>query len=39
MITSDQLKEIKDRCSALNRYLDIDGKQMQYEEEDRKSVV
>ena len=33
MITSDQLKEIKDRCSALNRYLDIEGKQMQYEEE------
>ena len=33
MITSDQLKEIKERCNALNRYLDIDGKQMQYEEE------
>ena len=33
MITSDQLKEIKERCSALNRYLDIEGKQMQYEEE------
>ena len=33
MITSDQLKEIKERCEALNRYLDIEGKQMQYEEE------
>ena len=33
MITSDQLKEIKERCEALNRYLDIAGKQMQYEEE------
>ena len=33
MITSDQLKEIKERCEALKRYLDIDGKKMQYEEE------
>ena len=33
MITSDQLKEIKERCNALKRYLDIDGKQMQYESE------
>ncbi len=34
MITSDQLKDIQDRAQALHRYLDIDRKQVEYEEED-----
>ena len=33
MITSDQLKDAQDRVAALNRYLDIDAKKMQLEEE------
>ena len=33
MITLDQLKEVQQRCEALNRYLDIPAKRMQYEEE------
>ena len=33
MITSEQLKEAKDRVEALNRYLDIDAKVIQLEEE------
>lgn len=33
MITSEQLKEVKDRAAALNRYLDIDAKIIQLEEE------
>ena len=33
MITIEQLKEVKERTESLNRYLDIDGKKMQYEEE------
>lgn len=33
MITQEQLKEIKDRVEQLNRYLDIDNKQVQWEEE------
>ena len=33
MITSDQLKDAKDRVEALHRYLDIDAKSMQLEEE------
>ena len=33
MITADQLKEVKERTEQLNRYLDIDAKRMQYEEE------
>ena len=33
MITSEQLKEEKDRVEALNRYLDIDAKVIQLEEE------
>ena len=33
MITSDQLKDAKDRVEALHRYLDIDAKTMQLEEE------
>ena len=33
MITSDQLKDAQDRVEALHRYLDIDAKTMQLEEE------
>lgn len=33
MITSEQLKEAKDRVEALHRYLDIDAKVIQLEEE------
>lgn len=34
MITQDQLKDIMDRAEALARYLDIDRKKIEYEEED-----
>lgn len=33
MITAEQLKAVHDRVEQLNRYLDIDAKTMQYEEE------
>lgn len=33
MITSDQLKDIQERADALNKYLNIEAKKMQYEEE------
>ena len=33
MITSDQLKDIKERTDALKQYLSIDEKIMQVEEE------
>ena len=33
MITIEQLKEAKDRVEQLNRYLDIDNKKVQWEEE------
>jgi len=33
MITTEQLKEATDRVAALNRYLDIDAKKIQLEEE------
>ena len=33
MITIEQLKDVKDRAEALKRYLDIDGKKIQVEEE------
>ena len=33
MITIEQLKEAKDRVDALNRYLDIDAKTIELEEE------
>lgn len=34
MITTDQLKDLTDRTEALGRYLDIDGKRIQAEEEE-----
>ena len=33
MITIEQLKDVKERTAALERYLDIEGKQVQVEEE------
>lgn len=34
MITQDQLKDILDRAEALHKYLDIDRKKIEYEEEE-----
>jgi len=34
LITQDQLKDILDRAEALHKYLDIDRKKIEYEEED-----
>ena len=34
MITSDQLKDVLDRAEALYKYLKIDEKKIEYEEED-----
>ena len=34
MITTDQLKDVLDRAEALNRYLKIDQKRMEYQEEE-----
>ena len=34
MITQDQLKDVLDRTEKLNRYLKIDEKKIEYEEED-----
>ena len=34
MITQDQLRDILDRAEALHKYLDIDRKKIEYEEED-----
>ena len=39
MITIDQLKDVKDRTAALERYLDIDNKQIQLEEEQLRTQV
>ena len=33
MITIEQLKDIKERTEALERYLDIEGKKIEVEEE------
>ena len=34
MITLDQLKEVQERADALFRYLEIEKKKIEYEEED-----
>jgi len=34
MITSDQLKDVMERADALHRYLEIDKKRIEFEEED-----
>ena len=39
MITLDQLKDIKERTEALNRYLAIEDKQIQVEEEQLRTQV
>ena len=33
MITADQLKDVVERTEALHKYLNIDQKQVEYEEE------
>ena len=33
MITSDQLKDVMDRAEALHRYLNIDQKKVEFEED------
>lgn len=39
MITQEQLKETIDRCGALRRYLDIDTKKIEVEEEELRTHV
>ena len=39
MITQDQLKEIQERRDALNKYLDIDTKRIEVEEEELRTHV
>ena len=39
MITQDQLKDVLDRTDALYRYLKIDEKKIEYEEEDLRTQV
>lgn len=39
MITQEQLKEIMTRRDALKRYLDVDGKRIQVEEEELRTHV
>ena len=39
MITSEQLKDVEERCEALGRYLDIDSKKIEVEEEELRTHV
>ena len=39
MITQEQLKELQERASALSKYLDIDNKKIQVEEEELRTHV
>lgn len=39
MITADQLKDVERRCSDLKRYLDIDNKKIEVEEEELRTHV
>ena len=39
MITPDQLKEVQERSASLKKYLDIDGKKIQVEEEELRTHV
>ena len=39
MITQEQLKELQERTSALSKYLDIDNKKIQVEEEELRTHV
>ena len=34
MITAEQLKDVMERTDALHKYLDIDRKKIEFEEED-----
>ena len=39
MITQDQFKEAAERIEALNRYLDIENKKIEVEEEELRTHV
>ena len=39
MITQDQIKNLQERSNALKRYLDIDGKRVEMEEEELRTHV
>ena len=39
MITSEQLKDVEERCEALGRYLDIDSKKIEVEKEELRTHV
>ena len=39
MVTQDQVKELSERCDALKRYLDIDSKKIEVEEEELRTHV
>ena len=39
MVNSDQIKSLSDRVDALRKYLDIDAKTMQIQEEELKTQV
>ena len=39
MITQEQLKELQERTTALSRYLDVDNKKIQVEEEELRTHV
>ena len=39
MITQDQLKELQERSAALSRYLDVEGKKIEVEEEELRTHV
>ena len=39
MITQDQLKALQERVEALHRYLDVDNKRIEVEEEELRTHV
>ena len=39
MITADQLKDVMDRADALHRYLNIDQKKVEFEEEQLRTQI
>ena len=39
MITAEQLKDVQQRVQALHRYLDIDSKKIEFEEEQLRTQV
>lgn len=39
MITADQLKDVMDRADALHRYLNIDQKKVEFEENKNNKLI